>query len=213
VRNPLASISGCVELLSGAQGLSSEDQRALGIVLRETGRLDQLLTRFLEFSRPATLERRPVDLAVVAAETVDAFAADPAAAGLALWRALEPSPVECDPDQLRQVLWNLLGNAAQAIRDAGRGSSVTVSCAALPAGGATLAVDDDGPGIPQEALGQLFTPFFTTKATGTGLGLAVVQRIVDAHGGSVSVDSSPGGGARFAVRLPGPRSARDRDPR
>jgi two-component system sensor histidine kinase PilS (NtrC family) len=213
VRNPLASISGCVELLRGAQGLSSEDQRALGIVLRETGRLDQLLTRFLEFSRPATLERRPVDLAVVAAETVDAFAADPAAAGLALWRALEPSPVECDPDQLRQVLWNLLGNAAQAISEAGRGSSVTVSCAALPDGGATLAVDDDGPGISQEALGQLFTPFFTTKASGTGLGLSVVQRIVDAHGGSVSVHSPPGGGARFAVRLPGARSARNADPR
>jgi two-component system sensor histidine kinase PilS (NtrC family) len=69
-------------------------------------------------------------------------------------------------------------------------------------------VADDGPGIPAAALGRIFTPFFTTKASGTGLGLAVVQRIVDAHGGSVEVDSPAGQGARFTVRLPGPAAAR-----
>jgi two-component system sensor histidine kinase PilS (NtrC family) len=211
LRNPLTSISGCVELLRGAQGLSEEDQRVLGIVLRETGRLDQLLTRFLEFTRPAPPHRVPADLAVLAGETLDVFAADPVAQGLEVERSLAPSVVECDPDQLRQVIWNLLANAAQAIRGAGRGGRIGVTCSPQADGGALLAVVDDGPGIPAAERGRIFTPFFTTKPKGTGLGLAVVQRIVDAHGGSVGVESR-GGGARFTVRLPPARSAPGRDP-
>jgi two-component system sensor histidine kinase PilS (NtrC family) len=202
LRNPLASISGCVELLRGAQGLSAEEQRVMGIVLRETARLDGLLTRFLEFTRPAPLQRVPTDLAVVAGETLDVFAADPGAAGLRLERSFAEARVSCDPDQLRQLLWNLLANAAQAIREAGKGGVVTVACGPAPEGGATLVVADDGPGLPAGAAARIFTPFFTTKPTGTGLGLAVVHRIVDAHGGSIVVDSTPGEGARFTVRLP-----------
>ncbi len=213
LRNPLAAISGCVELLGGTKGLSDEDQRILGIVLRETSRLDQLLGRFLQFSRPTPPQRRPVDLAAVVAETVDVFAGDPTAAGVAIERTLARSPVECDADQLRQVLWNLLTNAAQAMRESGRGKRIRVACAPEPRGGATVAVEDDGPGIPAEDLPRIFTPFFTTKGNGTGLGLAVVQRIVDAHGGSVSVRAGAGGGARFEVRLPGPSSAPARVPR
>jgi two-component system sensor histidine kinase PilS (NtrC family) len=202
LRNPLASISGCVELLRGAKGLSEEDQRVLGIVLRETGRLDQLLTRFLEFTRPSPPHRRHVDLAAMAGETLDVFARDPGASGVAIERALAPTWVECDPDQLRQVLWNLLVNAAQAVRESGKGGRVRVACEPLADGGARVVVEDDGPGIPAADAGRVFTPFFTTKANGTGLGLAVVQRIADAHGGSVAIDAAPGGGARFTVRLP-----------
>lgn len=213
LRNPLAAISGCVELLGGTKGLSEEDQRILGIVLRETSRLDQLLGRFLQFSRPTPPQRRPVDLAAVVAETVDVFAGDPTAAGVAIERRLVRSPVECDADQLRQVLWNLLTNAAQAMRESGRGKRIRVACEPEPQGGATVAVEDDGPGIPAEDLPRIFTPFFTTKGNGTGLGLAVVQRIVDAHGGSVSVRAGAGGGARFEVRLPGPSSAPAHVPR
>jgi two-component system sensor histidine kinase PilS (NtrC family) len=203
LRNPLASISGCVELLGGAHALSEEDQRILGIVQRETTRLNQLLGRFLEFTRPAPPHRRTVDLAIIAGETLDAFSADPVAAGVRIERALVPSRLDCDADQVRQVLWNLLTNAAQAIRDSGRGEHICVVCEPLGPGGAVLTVEDDGPGIPGSDLSRVFTPFFTTKAKGTGLGLAVVQRIVDAHGGSVSVQCPAGGGARFAVRLPG----------
>ncbi len=204
LRNPLASISGCVELLRGAQGLSAEDQRVLGIVLRETSRLNELLTRFLEFSRPAPPSKRTTDLAVIAGETLDVFATDPSAAGLSIQRELARTPVECDPDQLRQVFWNLLANAAQALRSSGAGTRIAVSCRPEPDGGAVAAVEDDGPGIEVGDLARIFTPFFTTKATGSGLGLAVVQRIVDAHGGTASVDSAPGRGARFSLRLPGP---------
>jgi two-component system sensor histidine kinase PilS (NtrC family) len=209
LRNPLASISGCVELLRGAGGLTGEDQRMLGIVLRETGRLDQLLTRFLAFSRPTPPDARPTDLAVVAGETLDVFAADPAAAGLVLERVLAPSPATCDPDQLRQVLWNLLSNAAHAIREERRGGRIRVGCAPERDGGATLCVEDDGPGLPAEVAARIFTPFFTTRPQGTGLGLAVVQRIVDAHRGRVAFEPAPAGGARFVVRLPGVTPAPD----
>lgn len=202
LRNPLASISGCVELLRGAQGLSPEDQRVMGIVLRETARLDGLLTRFLEFTRPAPPQRRPTDVAVVLGETLDVFAADPVAAGLRLERALTPARVPCDPDQLRQLAWNLLANAAQAIRESGTGGVVRVATEPSPDGGATLVVADDGPGIPAAERARIFTPFFTTKPSGTGLGLAVVHRIVDAHGGAIIVDAPPASGARFTVRLP-----------
>jgi signal transduction histidine kinase len=174
----------------------------MGIVLRETARLDQLLTRFLEFTRPAPPQRRATDLAAVVGEMLDVFAGDPAAVGLRLERSLSPARVSCDPDQLRQVAWNLVANAGQACRAAGRPGAVRVVCGPAPDGGATLTVEDDGPGIPPAERERIFTPFFTTKAGGTGLGLAVVQRIVDAHGGSVEVDSAPGRGARFTVRLP-----------
>jgi two-component system sensor histidine kinase PilS (NtrC family) len=110
--------------------------------------------------------------------------------------------VSCDPDQVRQLAWNLLANAAQAIREAGKGGTIRVSCGASPGGGAAVVVADDGPGMSSADLARIFTPFFTTKPTGTGLGLAVVHRIMDAHGGAVSVDSAPGEGARFSIRFP-----------
>jgi two-component system sensor histidine kinase PilS (NtrC family) len=210
LRNPLASMSGCIELLRSSVVLSDEDARLMEIVLREASRLDQLVTRFLQFSRPAPPRREQIDLARVAAETLEVFAADPAAARVEVRPALAPAPAWCDPDQARQVLWNLLLNAAQAIAGADGADElaghVRVVTAAEPDGGALLVVEDDGPGIAPQDLGLVFTPFYTTKEKGTGLGLATVQRLVDAHGGTVSLDSTPGQGTRFALRFP-PRAA------
>jgi two-component system sensor histidine kinase PilS (NtrC family) len=200
LRNPLAS----VELLRGGASLADEDRRLMDIVLREAGRLDQLVTRFLEYSRPAAPSRTRADLARVVAETVEVFSHDPAAARVRVEAALAPTPAWCDPDQLRQVLWNLLLNAAQAAPREGEPVAVRVRCEPGPDGGALLEVQDGGPGIAPEDLTQIFTPFFTTKARGSGLGLATVQRIIDAHGGSVAAASEPGQGARFTVRLPAP---------
>jgi two-component system sensor histidine kinase PilS (NtrC family) len=205
LRNPLASMSGCIELLRGNVALADEDARLMEIVLREASRLDQLVTRFLQFSRPAPPRREAVDLARVAAETLEVFARDPAAGRVRLATELAPAPAWCDPDQVRQVLWNLLLNAAQAVRGDDDGPSagrVRVATAVDPEGAAVLEVEDDGPGIAPDDLQEIFTPFFTTKEKGTGLGLATVQRLVDAHGGTVLVDSAPGQGTRFTVTLP-----------
>ena len=120
-------------------------------------------------------------------------------------RRVEPAAVACDPDQMRQVFWNLLANAAQAVD--GPSGHIRVACGA-DGRGARVAVADDGPGIAPSDLPRLFEPFYTTKREGTGLGLATVQRIVDAHGGTVEVESAPGRGAAFTVRLPAAPPAR-----
>jgi two-component system sensor histidine kinase PilS (NtrC family) len=204
LRNPLASMTGSIELLRASAALGHEDVRLMSIVLREAARLNQLVSRFLAFSRPEPPSPVDVDLAEIVRDTLDVFAHDPAAARVQLDRNLEPAPTWCDPDQLRQVLWNLIGNAAQAAgaREGGERGRVTVKCEPDPAGGTRLVVEDDGPGIAPEDLPHIFTPFFTRKPAGTGLGLALVQRIVDTHGGTVAVDSSQGQGARFTVQLP-----------
>jgi two-component system sensor histidine kinase PilS (NtrC family) len=107
---------------------------------------------------------------------------------------------------MRQVLWNLLANAAHAAswKDAAarEGGRVTVRTGRDEDGRARLEVEDDGAGIPEQDLPRLFTPFFTTKERGSGLGLATVQRVVDAHHGTIVAGSGSGGGARFVVRLP-----------
>jgi two-component system sensor histidine kinase PilS (NtrC family) len=203
LRNPLASMMGSVELLRSTSQ-ADDERRLLDIVQREGSRLANLVTEFLAFARPVPPRREPVDLAALAAETLDAFAHDPAAAAVALERDLQPAPARADPVQVRQVLWNLLANAAQAFAPGSAGGRVRVACRALPGGGAELSVADDGPGIEPEDLRRLFTPFFTTKPSGTGLGLATIARIVDAHGGAVAAESEPGRGARFTVRLPPP---------
>jgi two-component system sensor histidine kinase PilS (NtrC family) len=204
LRNPLASMMGSVELLRAA-AVAADDRRLLDIVLREGNRLAQLVAEFLAFARPAPPRHEPVDLAQLAGETLDAFAHDPSAAGVEVARQLAPAPVRAAAGQLRGVLWNLLLNAAQAVpagEPGARRGAVRVRCAPTPEGGAELSVEDDGPGIAPADQDRLFTPFFTTKPEGTGLGLATVHRIVDAHGGTVAVASSPGQGARFTVRLP-----------
>jgi len=205
LRNPLASMMGSVELLKGS-GLKDDDRRLLDILLREGGRLSVLVAEFLAFARPGAQRREPVDLAELAGQTLEAFALDPAAAGVRLERSLEAATVQGDPDQLRQVLWNLLLNAGQAIAS-GRGGTIRVACRPAEGGGADLVVEDDGPGIEPADRERLFTPFFTTKPAGTGLGLATIHRIVDGHGGAVSVEVAPGGGARFAIHLPPPGAA------
>jgi two-component system sensor histidine kinase PilS (NtrC family) len=203
LRNPLASMSGCVELLQAAPGLRPEEGRLLGIVLKEAGRLDQLVTRFLAYSRPTAPQPAPTDVAQVAGEVAEALARDPAAARVRFERELEAAVIDCDPDQLRQVLWNLLLNAVQALGAEGG----TVRLTTAPDGsGARLTVADDGPGIAAEDLDRLFAPFFSRKPGGTGLGLATVHRIVEAHGGEVRVEPVAPRGARFVVRLP-PRPA------
>jgi two-component system, NtrC family, sensor histidine kinase PilS len=202
LRNPLASMSGSLELLRANASLADEDRRLMDIVLREAERLGHLVTDFLSFARPAPPRPLAVDLAEVAEDALRVFVHDRLAAGVDVQRALEPARAACDPDQLRQVLWNLLANAAQACGEAGAPRHTIRVSSGREGGAAFLEVADDGPGIAESELARIFLPFHTTKPEGTGLGLATVHRIVDGHGGTVAVDSAPGRGARFRVRLP-----------
>jgi two-component system sensor histidine kinase PilS (NtrC family) len=204
IRNPLASISGSVQVLRGAASVGDADLRLMDIILRETKRLDQLLSDFLRFTRPAEPKRQPTDLKKLVADTVEVFAQRPDAAGHRLVCDLQPIEGQVDPDQIRQVLWNLLSNAEQALATQGR-IAVRLAREEDSQVGSQIWIEvaDDGPGVAPQERERIFEPFVTSKEKGTGLGLATVHKIVEAHGGSIELACPDGGGSRFRVRLPG----------
>jgi two-component system sensor histidine kinase PilS (NtrC family) len=157
-----------------------------------------LVSDFLIFARPPPPAMGEADLGQLVEESLEAFRADGRASQRNLVGYTEHVRARFDAGQMRQVLWNLMRNAAEAT---GPGGTVQVSVGARN-GAAVLEVTDDGPGVPNRIAGQIFEPFFTTKERGTGLGLALVARIVGAHGGTVDLDRSAPRGARFVVTLP-----------
>jgi len=215
IRNPLASISGSVQVLKDSKGLESAERRLMDIVLRETARLNLLVSDFLAYARPREPARRDTELRKLVEETAEVFHRPAQGGQPDIGLDLQEVTASVDPDQVRQVLWNLLANAVHACGERGH-----VRIRLYPdddAPGlrqAVLEVIDDGPGIAEELRAKIFDPFYTTKENGSGLGLAIVQGIVEAHGGTVSVlsaseaqdDPGKSAGARFVVRLPGVRS-------
>lgn len=217
LRNPLAAIVGSTQMLGGPRPRASAEEtaRLLEIVQRETRRLDKLLQDFLAFARPAPPKAEPVALARAVGEVLDLFAAGSRSEVRVEARVPDHLRVLVDGAQLRQLLWNLLRNAEQALP---KGGSVRISATPTGGGGAQgapsagrkaeeppgveLVVADDGEGMPPEVLERIFDPFFTTKPGGSGLGLATVYRIVEANGGRLRVESEPGRGTRFQIRLP-----------
>ncbi len=199
IRNPLGSISGSVRLLATNTALTGDDKELCAIIQREAGRLDDLVTDMMELARPRRPEPVPMDVAEVAQEVVGLAGSSGRAAGDVAVRYDGPSAVTitADPAQMRQLIWNLVRNAVQA---SSAGGEVVVRVVEVD-GGAELSVRDDGIGIDEEAKAQLFDAFFTTRSKGTGVGLAVVKRIVDDHGFRVDVDSERGKGALFRVAL------------
>jgi two-component system sensor histidine kinase PilS (NtrC family) len=219
VRNPLAAISGSIQVLGKRTPALADDPEAgrlMEIVLRETDRLNTLITDFLHYARPAP--RRVSEIAL--GDAVDGILRmfeSVRPAGVTISSQVEPGlGLRADPEQLRQVLWNLVLNAAQAMEKGGRleiraARSPGPPQEALPGrrnedqaqqDWVEIAVVDEGVGIPMDALDRIFDPFFTTKRGGSGLGLATVHRIVEQHGGSIRVESTPGIGTSVFVRLP-----------
>lgn len=226
IRNPLAAISGCVEMLRAVNRERSgdlEQERMMSVVLREIERLDALISDFLQFARPAAPKLEALDTSALLEEVAEMCrAACPIGVTVSVAASARPH-VHADPTQLRQVLWNLVRNAVQAVGERGAiqlsatrlpGGLAQAPDAALRSGAASgrdaveIAVADDGPGIDAEALERIFDPFYTTKPSGTGLGLATVHRIVTAHAGSIEVQSAKGAGARFRVLLPAAEDTR-----
>ena len=195
IRNPLASLSGSVQLLQdeGASPLHA-------IVLREVEHLNGLVEDFLDIARPLQLRPEPTDVREILRDIVTAFGQDKRyqeKCEVKLTLADVPK-ANVDGSRLRQVVWNLMLNAAQATPDYGRIEvSLDQDDSAL-----ILRVSDEGVGIARDRLERIFDPFYTTRTGGTGLGLANVERIVRAHGGSVSVSSSEGRGTTFTLWIP-----------
>ncbi|HET6572093.1 MAG TPA: ATP-binding protein [Fimbriiglobus sp.] len=199
IRNPLTSIKMLVQAAQedGAGGLNGEDLR---VIEGEVRRQERSLQTFLDFARPSKLYRRPVEVVGVVRSVL----------GLVRGR-LDKQRVEvrldappggliliADPDQLQQVLVNLVLNALDALPS---GGALTVAVRQR-GGAAEVELSDTGPGIPHALLPRLFEPFVSGKETGLGLGLVISKRIVEDHGGSLAAVNRPGGGASFFIRIP-----------
>ncbi len=211
IRNPLAGLQGSAELLAReAEGPARE---YAAVIAREAKRVDGLVRELLDLARPAALQTEPVDVHEVVGDVLVLARGVPGAARVTYLERYDPSlpKLAGDAEKLTQVVLNLVRNALDAV--GGRPDpQIAIETGVAPlrlraANGRTrtlirISVQDNGPGIPEAMLPRLFTPFATSKPHGTGLGLAVSRRIVEAHGGRIEVKNRSGGGAEANVFLP-----------
>jgi two-component system sensor histidine kinase PilS (NtrC family) len=210
LRNPLAAISGAVQLLDKETRDSSVNKRLFGIIIRESDRLDATIHDFLLFSKPVNPEKEWFSLRNLAREALETLEQDPDW-NHALSLVLDiPPDLDCwaDPQLIRQVLLNLIANSANACRNMEKGrillraEETTAWDKETPEAAIVLEIADNGHGIPENIRERIFEPFFTTRETGTGLGLAIVRQIVHSHGGEISLRDCPPQGTIFSVSLP-----------
>jgi len=201
-RNGLATIHGYSRLVS-LDRLPEDYRPYLQGIRDETEALGQVVTNFLSFARPTELVLAPVEMAALVDRAADEVRADARERGGDVVVRGEFGRVEGDEVLLRQALSNLCRNAYEACDNAGVAPRIVIEGQRDQTHGVIrISVSDNGPGIPAEVAPRVFRPFFTTKAHGTGLGLALVQKIIVTHNGRVNVVNEDGGGARFVVTLP-----------
>jgi signal transduction histidine kinase len=204
VRNPLEAIKGATQVIAANDAAQETISKFTRIIRDEVAELNRFLEGFLDFARPAPLDLEPVAVNDVAEEVLGLVGPLLEKQRVRAARAFAerlPS-VNADGRQIKQVVVNLCLNAVQAMPD---GGVLTVATREAPAGGrrgVELLVSDTGPGVKAALREQIFEPFITTKAGGTGLGLAVSLGIIERHGGSISVEGEEGKGATFSVWLP-----------
>jgi two-component system sensor histidine kinase PilS (NtrC family) len=217
IRNPLASLSGSIQMLKTELILDDPQQHLMEITLRESERLNALITDFLLFAQPPQSHKILYPIGRILEETLDLFIHSPSFHdGIRVFR---PSPheglrVSIDPDQMKQVFWNLFINAAQSMSNGGeihvhlgKGNGLGITSLSLSPPvrdkeWVKISITDSGKGIPLEEKEKIFEPFFTTKENGTGLGLSIVHKIVENHKGLIKVDSELGRGSTFTIILP-----------
>jgi signal transduction histidine kinase len=190
-------------LASQVERRVSEDptaQEKLQIIQREVKRLEAFLGELRDFLKPMVPAKREMDLNELIQEVEGLMGSAAEEKGVMLENRLEPRlpKVEADPDQMEQVLVNLIKNALEATEERGR----IILSTGFQDAQVWFSVKDTGKGMPPEVLDKIFHPFFTTKAKGTGLGLAVIHKIITDHRGTITVDSAAGEGSTFTVRLP-----------
>jgi two-component system, NtrC family, sensor histidine kinase HydH len=204
IRNPLGVIKGSAELLT--QKLEKADplaQELAGYIYTEVNRVSALVSRFLDFARPSQLDLHPVELAGLIERCLKVVADQGACARVKVERefASQLPQVMLDEELCEQVFINLFMHACEAMGE--QGGELKARILRAPEENAVaVEVEDSGPGVPPEMKEQIFNPFVTTKKSGVGLGLAIVSKIVDAHGGSVKLVSQPNHGACFRVTFP-----------
>ncbi len=218
IRNPLASLSGSIQMLKSELLLDQQQEHLMEIILRESERLNALITDFLLFAHPPQTNRSNWDIGKIIDETLELFRHSPSFHhGLRIIRPDGNGNIYAcvDPDQIRQVLWNLFINAAQAIPENGEiridlkkvtDSPITkpsfLNPREQPSEWVQIAITDSGVGIAPQEKEKIFEPFYTNKEGGTGLGLSIVHKIIENHDGLIKVESEVGKGSTFRIFLP-----------
>jgi nitrogen fixation/metabolism regulation signal transduction histidine kinase len=211
IRNPLTPIRLNVERLKDKYDRSAPDyaevmNRATATILKEIDALDRLVSEFSEFARLPSPTLKPTDLNCLIEETVAPYRASQPR--VVFESKLDPAlpMISLDPQMMHRVFVNLIKNALDALPESGGKISIATALQNIPRNEgkqtAVVTISDNGQGIPEEVIGKVFQPYFTTKTKGTGLGLAVVKQIVDEHRGEIKVSSEPGRGTTFEIKLP-----------
>ena len=200
IRNPLASLTGSIQMLKEELQFHPGQEKLMRIVLREADRLSVLLSDFLLFARPPSGDVTEFFAEDVLVETLDLFEKDMnCRQRVSITTELIPNVrIVMDPIHFRQILWNLLLNAAEAIADQGK---IHVRMQNLQNGYVEIRIADTGRGISPEHMKMIFTPFFTTKPVGSGLGLSIVHRLLETYGGSLDVESQPDVGTVVTLKI------------
>ena len=202
IRNPLTSMRGSAEILGSRLNLPVSERRLMDILLRESDRLNKFVEDFLNFARPRDSARQRIDLAGLLRDSVALLRNNPEVKGkhsVLLSSSGEEIPIRANPDQLRQVFWNLTQNALRAMP---HGGTLTIMARPSTDGGATLVFQDEGVGMTGEEKARLFQPFQAGFSGGTGLGLSIVYQIVKDLGGRIEVESEKGKGTSFILHFP-----------
>lgn len=198
VRNPLAAIRGVVEVIQTRFPDDSSDRKVLGDLLTRVDSLDHLVGDLLVYARPTPPVFRQAPVLGLVRDTASLVANDPAATPLTFEVAGEDAELRLDPAQMGRAVLNLMTNAAQAMRHQG-----VVRVTGTRAGSRyRLTFSDDGPGMPADVAARCLEPFFTTKTRGTGLGLPIARRVVEEHGGTFTITTTPGVGTEVTIDLP-----------
>lgn len=202
IRNPLSSIKGLATYFKERYQDKLDDQQIANIMIQEVDRLNRVVGQLLDFARPIKISKKPISMQALIEDSLKLVERQASEKNIKIETRFpaQMDPVTVDSDLLNQVLLNLYLNAIDSMDAGGRlGISITNS---QPTHNTEIEIMDDGTGISREDLAHIFDPYFTTKTTGTGLGLAIVHNIMDAHGGKVTVESHPGRGTTFTIRLP-----------
>ena len=200
IKNPLASLTSSIQLLRDDIRYDADHDRLMQIILREADRLSALVTNFLLYARPPAGKAEAIELDKILIDTAELFEKDDNHDGRIITnKNIQPNIwIAMDPVQLRQILWNLLINASEAIEGEG---AIDIEMYASKNKQAVIKISDNGRGISQEDLKHIFDPFFTTKPSGTGLGLSIVHRILDAYDSLLDVQSEMGKGTTFLLQF------------
>ncbi len=202
LKNPLNTVKMNIQLIQEDDSLMSQEslKRKIGRIDRELDHLTNYLMNFLRFARTRAMKITRFDVAQTVSQVVKFFAPECTSAGITIRSDIQEGQIHirADEKQLKQLLLNLLLNAKQASQ---RGSSLFVRLSAK-GDTATLEIEDEGSGIPKDNIEKIFTPFFTTKKGGTGIGMSVVRRIVEDHAGKIAIQSTIGKGTRITITLP-----------